>query len=103
VEGRKEEAEGERMSYTPKDTLILLCGLFVVAFASWLMVLLQSVEDALFSAHFVSLGMIFMLWFAIRKVEQKGDERERAGLRRGWKAEDFDEIDERIRKLEEEK
>ena len=91
------------MNHTLKENIILIGGLFIAAFAAWMMVLLQSVEDALFSAHFVSLGMIFMLWFAIRKVEQKGDERERAGLRRGWKAEDFDELEERVRKLEEEK
>ena len=103
MEGRKEEAEGKGMNHTLKENIILIGGLFIAAFAAWMMVLLQSVEDALFSAHFVSLGMIFMLWFAIRKVEQKGDERERAGLRRGWKAEDFDELEERVRKLEEEK
>lgn len=89
------------MNYTPKDSLIVLCGLFIVAFAAWMMVLLQSVEDALYTAHFMPFAMIFILWFAMRKVGQKEDERERAGLRRRWKNSDFDEIEERIRKLEE--
>ena len=67
------------------------------------MVKLQSVEDALYSAHLISFLFIFLLWFAVRKVEQKEDERERAGLRRRWKAEDHDDLEKRVRKLEEKK
>ena len=91
------------MNYKPKDSLIVLGGLFLIAFAAWLMVLLQSVEDALFTAHFMSFAIIFIVWFAVRKVNEKGDERERAGLRGRWRNEDLDEIEERVRKLEEER
>ena len=91
------------MNHTVKENIILIGGLFIAAFAAWMMVLLQSVEDALFTAHFMPWAMIVLLWLAVRKTEQKADERERAGLRGKWKAEDFDEIEERIRKLEDEK
>ena len=83
--------------------MIVLGGIFVITLAACLMVKLQSVEDALFSAHIVSFSIILYVWLAVRKMEQKEDERERAGLRSRWKAEDFDELEERIRKLEEEK
>lgn len=84
-----------------KEDIIILGGLCLAAFAAWMMVLMQSVEDALFTAHFMPWAMIFLLWFAVRKTDQKADERERAGLRGKWKAEDHDEIEERVRKLEE--
>ena len=83
--------------------MILCGGIFVIAVAARLMAKLQSVEDALYTAHLISFLFIFSLWFAVRKVEQKRDERERAGLRRRWNAEDLDELEERIRKLEEKK
>lgn len=89
------------MNSTLKDSIILFGGLMLAMFAACLMVLLQSVEDALITAHFMSWAMIFLLWFAVRKVEQKADERGRAGLRRKWEAKDHDEIEERVRKLEE--
>lgn len=89
------------MNHILKENIILFGGLCLAAFAAWMMVLLQSVEDALFTAHFMPWAMIFLLWFALRKVEQKADERERAGLRRKWEAKDHDEIEERVRKLEE--
>lgn len=89
------------MDNTLKETIILVGGLLLAAFAAWMMVLSQSVEDALFTAHFMSWAMIFFFWLAVRNTEQKADERERAGLRRKWRAEDHDEIEERIRKLEE--
>ena len=89
------------MNHTLKDDIILLGGLFVAAFAAWMMVLLQSVEDALFTANFMPWAMIVLLWLAVRKVDQQKDERERAGLRRKWKEEDLDELEERVRKLEE--
>ena len=91
------------MNHTLKENIILIGGLFIAAFAAWMMVLLQSVEDALFTAHFMPWAMIVLLWLAVRKTDQKEDERKRAGLRGKWKAEDFDELEERIRKLEEEK
>ena len=91
------------MNHTLKENIILIGGLFIAAFAAWMMVLLQSVEDALFTAHFMPWAMIVLLWLAVRKTDQKADERKRAGLRGKWKAEDFDELEERIRKLEEEK
>ena len=91
------------MNHTLKESIILFGGLLLAAFAAWMMVLLQSVEDALFTAHFMPWAMIVLLWLAVRKIEQKEDERERAGLRGKWKAEDFDELEERVRKLEEEK
>ena len=89
------------MNHTLKDDIILLGGLFIAAFAAWMMVLLQSVEDALFTANFMPWAMIVLLWLAVRKVDQQKDERERAGLRRKWKEEDLDELEERVRKLEE--
>lgn len=89
------------MNHTLKDDIILLSGLFIAAFAAWMMVLLQSVEDALFTANFMPWAMIVLLWLAVRKVDQQKDERERAGLRRKWKEEDLDELEERVRKLEE--
>lgn len=89
------------MNSTLKESTILFGGLVLAAFAAWMMVLSQSVEDALFTAHFMPWAMIIFLWLAVRKTEQKADERERAGLRRKWKAEDHDEIEERVRKLEE--
>lgn len=89
------------MNHTLKDDIILLGGLCIAAFAAWMMVLLQSVEDALFTANFMPWAMIVLLWLAVRKVDQQKDERERAGLRRKWKEEDLDELEERVRKLEE--
>lgn len=89
------------MNHTLKDDIILLGGLFIAAFAAWMMVLLQSVEDALFTANFMPWAMIVLLWLAVRKVDQQKDERERAGLRRKWKEEDLDELEERVRRLEE--
>lgn len=89
------------MNHTLKDDIILLGGLFIAAFAAWMMVLLQSVEDALFTANFMPWAIIVLLWLAVRKVDQQKDERERAGLRRKWKEEDLDELEERVRKLEE--
>lgn len=89
------------MNHTLKDDIILLGGLLIAAFAAWMMVLLQSVEDALFTANFMPWAMIVLLWLAVRKVDQQKDERERAGLRRKWKEEDLDELEERVRKLEE--
>lgn len=89
------------MNNTQKNYAILVGGIFVIALAAGLMVKLQSVEDALYTAHLVSFSFIFFIWFAVKKMEQKVDERERAGLRGKWKAEDFDELEERIRKLEE--
>ena len=91
------------MNYIQKNCVMLCCGIFVIALAAWLMVKLQSVEDALYTAHLVSFSFILFIWFAVKKMEQKEDERERAGLRGKWKAEDFDELEERIRKLEDEK
>lgn len=91
------------MNYTQKNYAILCGGIFVIAVAARLMVKLQSVEDALYTAHLISFLIIFSVWFAVRRVEQKMDERERAGLRRKWKAEDHDELEERVRKLEEKK
>ena len=89
------------MNNTQKNYAILVGGIFVIALAAWLMVKLQSVEDALYTAHLVSFSFILFIWFAVKKMEQKVDERERAGLRGKWKAEDFDELEERVRKLEE--
>lgn len=91
------------MNHTLKESIILFGGLLLAAFAAWMMVLSQSVEDALFTAHFMVWAMIVFLWLAVRKTEQEADERERAGLRGKWKVEDFDELEERVRKLEEEK
>ena len=53
MEGREEEAEGKGMNHTLKENIILIGGLFIAAFAAWMMVLMQSVEDALFTAHFM--------------------------------------------------
>ena len=89
------------MNNTQKNYAFLIGGLFAISLAAWLMVKLQSVEDALYSAHFISFSVFLFVWYAVRKVEQKEDEREQAGLRRRWKAEDHDELEERVRKLEE--
>lgn len=91
------------MNYTQKNYAILCGGIFVIAVAARVMVKLQSVEDALYSAHLTSFLFMVLLWYAVRKVEQKENERERAGLRKRWKAEDLDELEERVRKLEEKK
>ena len=88
------------MNNTQKNYVILIGGIFVIALAAWLMVKLQSVEDALYTAHLISFSFIFFIWFAVKKMEQREDEREQAGLRRRWKAEDHDELEERVRKLE---
>lgn len=91
------------MNLMQKNCIIFGGGIFVIALFACLMVKLQSAEDVLsFLIILVPISFISVL-LAVMKIEQEEDERERAGLRRRWKAEDLDGLEERIRKLEEEK
>ena len=89
------------MTLDKKDVVRLVAGFLGISVLSMVCVIAQSTKDALYTAHLLAMTGYLIVYMALYKVEQKREEREKAGLRGSWKDADIDELEERVRKLEE--
>lgn len=85
-----------------KEPLIFLAMCTVCALLATLSSEMQSTVDAIYTATFFSFFLLGLLLWAGLQFSIKLEKRRAAGLKR-WTNEEIDELEERVKKLEEKK